>query len=118
MCGEVYLTHPGKRPIPYQEMALNQIFPSGWEILNTRVNDLADEDLQASTYDYQDVRDDRVHTFFDLAAGKTAVYRVRLNAAYEGRFYLPATACEAMYDHSIYARRQGQWVEVVGQEGI
>ena len=41
------------------------------------------------------------------------VYRVRLNAAYQGRYYLPAVVCEAMYDNSISARRPGQWVEVV-----
>ena len=36
-----------------------------------------------------------------------------LNAAYQGRFYLPAVSCEAMYDNSIFARVPGQWVEVV-----
>jgi len=66
-----------------------------------------------SPADYQDIRDDRVLTFFDLGAGQSHTYRVQLNAAYQGRFYLPAVSCEAMYDNTIAAQRPGQWVEVV-----
>ncbi|MCB0607912.1 MAG: hypothetical protein KDD12_09365, partial [Lewinella sp.] len=66
---------------------------------------------------YQDFRDDRVYTFFDLPQNKTQVYRVQLNAAYQGRFYLPAVSCEAMYDNSINARTAGRWVEVSKSAG-
>ena len=115
---EVRVTHPGSRPIRYQELALSQVFPSGWEILNTRLDAMEDEGPQPVNYEYQDIRDDRVNTFFDLAPGETHTFRVLLNAAYEGRFYLPATSCEAMYDNSIYAREAGQWVEVRRQADI
>ena len=37
----------------------------------------------------------------------------RLNAAYLGKFYLPGTTVEAMYDATQHARQKGQWVEVV-----
>jgi len=53
-----------------------------------------------------------VNTFFDLVAGQTKTFRVMLMATYPGRFYLPATRCEAMYDNSISARVPGRWVEV------
>jgi hypothetical protein len=36
-----------------------------------------------------------------------------LTASYAGSYYLPSVSCEAMYDHSIYARQKGQVVEVV-----
>lgn len=114
---EVKVTHPGTRGIPYKEMALDQIFPSGWEILNTRM-DQVQNFTQESPVNYQDYRDDRVHTFFDIAESKTHTYRVQLNAAYQGRFYLPAVSCSAMYDNSIYARAPGQWVQVVGRGEI
>lgn len=109
---EVKIKHPGVRTIPYQEMALNQIFPSGWEILNTRMDGVQNFEA-ASPADYQDFRDDRVYTFFDILPAKTHTYRVQLNAAYQGRFYLPAVSCQAMYDATINARTAGRWVEVV-----
>ena len=109
---QVRVTHPGTRAIPYREMALEQIFPSGWEILNTRLDNLQSF-TASSTPEYQDVRDDRVQTFFDIFQGQTQTYTVRLNAAYQGRFYLPAVSCGAMYDNSINARVPGKWVEVV-----
>jgi uncharacterized protein YfaS (alpha-2-macroglobulin family) len=113
---EVKVTHPGTRAMPYRELALSQIFPSGWEILNTRMDD-SQGLLASATPKYQDFRDDRVHTFFDLFQNQTQTYLIQLNAAYQGRFYLPATACEAMYDHTINARNSGRWVEVVAPGG-
>ena len=35
-----------------------------------------------------------------------------LNAAYAGKYYMPATLCEAMYNHSISALAKGEWVVV------
>ncbi|HBK88904.1 MAG TPA: hypothetical protein DDZ56_09640, partial [Cytophagales bacterium] len=61
---------------------------------------------------YQDIRDDRVYTYFDLAAGQTKSFRVMLTATYAGSYYLPAVSCEAMYDRTIFARTRGQVVEV------
>jgi alpha-2-macroglobulin len=109
---EVSVTNPGLRG-QYQQLALSQVFPSGWEVINARNSDLAHSNTVAAAFTYQDVRDDRVNTFFDLDPGQTKTFRVMLMAAYLGRFYLPATGCEAMYDNSISARLPGGWVEVV-----
>jgi len=109
---EVTVTNPGIRG-NYQQLALSQIFPPGWEIINSRSSDLALSTSAASAFDYQDVRDDRVYTFFDLKQAQTKSFRVMLMATYLGRFYLPTTTCEAMYDNSISARVPGRWVEVV-----
>ncbi len=107
----VSVKNPGLRG-QYKNMALSQIFPSGWEINNLRLND---DEATAKTDrgDYQDIRDDRVYTYFDLAPGKVRTFNTILTASYAGSYYLPAVSCEAMYDHSIYARKKGQVVEVV-----
>ena len=107
---EVTITHPGTRGIRYKELALSQIFPSGWEIQNTRMDAVGQ--TASSDYEYQDIRDDRVYTYFDLDKNKSQTYRVQLNAAYPGKYYLPTVSCEAMYDRTIQARVPGAWVEV------
>ena len=108
---QVNIKNPGKRG-RYDNLALTQNFPSGWEILNTRLMD-NDEAFRSSPSDYRDIRDDRVNTYFSLPEGKNATYYVMLNAAYAGKYYLPATYCEAMYDHTVSALQKGQWIEVI-----
>ncbi|HEY8958399.1 alpha-2-macroglobulin family protein [Chitinophaga sp.] len=107
----VTITNPGKRGY-YEQMALSQIFPSGWEILNTRLME-NDSAFHSSPATYMDIRDDRVYTYFNIEENKKRTYNVLLNAAYLGRYYLPATSCEAMYDNTIHAFAPGKWVEVV-----
>ncbi len=107
----VTVTNPGLRG-QYKNMALNHIFPSGWEINNLRL-DSAEARLKADKPTYQDIRDDRVYTYFDLAAGQRKTFKIMLTASYAGSYYMPAVTCEAMYDHSIYARKKGQVVEVI-----
>jgi uncharacterized protein YfaS (alpha-2-macroglobulin family) len=107
---EVVITHPGVRG-RYEEMALTQIFPSGWEIRNTRM-DIAETNVVADKPEYCDIRDDRVYSYFDLPRNGTVRYRTILNAAYLGNYYLPTVYCEAMYDNEINARVAGQWVDV------
>jgi hypothetical protein len=93
------------------QLALTEIFPPGWEISNAR---LADVNLPEKTdFNYQDIRDDRVYTYFDLRRGEQKTFTVLINAAYLGKYYLPGVYCEAMYDNSIGAMRKGKWVEVV-----
>ncbi|MGB0983637.1 MAG: alpha-2-macroglobulin family protein [Saprospiraceae bacterium] len=108
---EVTVTHPGIRG-RYDEMALTQIFPSGWEIYNTRLNKVQTFS-NTHTPEYQDIKDDRVFTYFDIRQNKSHIYRIQLNAAYQGRYYLPTVECSAMYDNTINARQPGQWIEVV-----
>ncbi|WP_295651026.1 MG2 domain-containing protein [uncultured Mucilaginibacter sp.] len=108
---QVKIKNPGHRG-RYDNMALSQIFPSGWEILNTRMMD-NDAAFKSSESDYTDIRDDRVYTYFSLPEGKEVIYFVMLNAAYLGKFYQPGVYCEAMYNNSISALDKGQWVTVV-----
>ncbi len=108
---EVTVEHPGVF-FDYTDMALSQVFPSGWEIINTRVQDV-NSGLKEDIFDYRDIRDDRVNTFFNLAKYNKKTFRIRLNAAYAGKYYLPAVSCEAMYETNIHANSKGRWVEVV-----
>ena len=62
---------------------------------------------------YQDVRDDRVLSYFDLAAGETRTVKVKLNAAFLGEFYFPAISSEAMYQPNIRARTAGLPVKII-----
>ncbi len=112
---EVEIKNPGYRG-EYKEMALTQIFPSGWEIRNMRLNGGGSSPHFRDIPTYQDIRDDRVMSYFNLRNGYTKTYVILLNATYEGKYYLPAVSCEAMYDNTITARKQGMWVEVVPQE--
>lgn len=85
----------------YTNMSLTQIFPAGWELDRTRAAGF-----------YQDFRDDRVNTYFDIKANGSVTVRTKVTATYAGRFYLPSTVCEAMYDNSINASTLGQWCTV------
>lgn len=113
---EVTITHPGVRTA-YENLALSQVFPSGWEINNLRLT--SDENFATSSaFTYQDIRDDRVYTFFNLPYQQSVTYRVMLTASYAGTYYLPAVSCEAMYDKSVYVRKKGFVVEVVKDGGV
>ncbi len=107
------------------EIALSAVFPSGWEIDNSRLNEASRpawmENLHLAEVDYTDIRDDRVNWFFDLPEREynqinAYDFLVRLTAVYAGKYYLPAFSAEAMYNPGYYARQPGRWVEVRGIE--
>ncbi|NMM50401.1 alpha-2-macroglobulin family protein [Marinigracilibium pacificum] len=105
----VTVSNPGSKG-NYKDLALTQIFPSGWEIINTRLDGSAQSSSKA---DYMDIRDDRVMHYFDLDVNQSATFEVLLNASYKGRYYQPMVKVEAMYDNSIFANTEGQWVQVI-----
>ncbi len=109
---EVTIVNPGLRG-NYEEMALSQVFPAGWELRNSRMDNMDGYNMKNSYSEYQDIRDDRVYTYFDITGKNNKTYSILLNAAYEGKYYLPTVSCEAMYDNSISARVPGYWIEVV-----
>ena len=101
----------------YSDIALTHIIPSGWEVYNERMvaasraeND--DHDSQSNVFTYQDIRDDRALTYFDLKVGKYKEIKMRLQASYIGEFVFPAIQCEAMYDPSARARTTASRVTV------
>ena len=96
----------------YTNLALTHIIPSGWEVYNERMTVPVAEPQEptdssgnvSGQYTYQDIRDDRVLTYFNLRRGETKIFTIRLQATYAGNFILPAVQCEAMYDVNVQAR--------------
>lgn len=95
-----------------ENIALTHVIPSGWEIHNQRMDG---QDTLPEGVDYQDIRDDRILTYFGLKVGEEKSIKVMLNATYLGKYYLPSVSSEAMYDATKQARSKGEWVEVFKQ---
>ena len=93
-----------------------QILPSGWEIENTR---LSGEELPpflegSNQAEYTDIRDDRIMWFFDMEGTRSSPrFAVKLNAVTVGRYDLPPTLAEAMYDNAFLAIKTGGTVRVI-----
>lgn len=107
-------------PHDLTDLALTHVVPAGWEIDNPRLDAQDNPGTPASAagtprtaLDYQDTRDDRVLSYFGIKRGEAKELKVVLNAAYLGRYYLPAVKVESMYNAQWHANTAGQWVEVV-----
>jgi uncharacterized protein YfaS (alpha-2-macroglobulin family) len=94
-----------------ENVALSQIVPSGFEIMNSRYTDFGS--YAENKADYIDIRDDRTQFYFGIRAGETKTFTMLLNATYLGKYYFPGVQCEAMYDNNYLARTKGQWVQIV-----
>jgi uncharacterized protein YfaS (alpha-2-macroglobulin family) len=131
LLAQITIRNTSKRHV--DNLALTQMVPAGWEIRNDRLEDVDTEGDRTQgtppaqrfwwvpnawrtslrSAEYTDIRDDRVQRYFSLAPEESIFFETRLNAAYLGRFYLPGTGIEAMYDAKLHARAKGRWVEVV-----
>ncbi|MFY0685954.1 MAG: hypothetical protein JXQ90_02255 [Cyclobacteriaceae bacterium] len=109
---EVKTTNVSGRTV--KDIALSHILPSGWEINNIRLNDVVVN--ESGNFDYQDIRDDRTYTYFDLRRGESRSFTTFVTSSYTGKFYLPSVQAEAMYDASKQARTAGQWITVNPRE--
>jgi uncharacterized protein YfaS (alpha-2-macroglobulin family) len=105
------VTITNDRSSQIRDIALTEIFPSGWEIVNTRFTDYGN--VSSSEVRHTDIRDDRVNFYFDLGRKKSKTFNVLLNASYLGKYYLSGIQAEAMYDNDYFIRTKGQWIEVV-----
>jgi uncharacterized protein YfaS (alpha-2-macroglobulin family) len=81
------------------EIALVHPIPASWELVNFRLG----EGSSSSSFSYQDIRDDRVMTYFDLNRGEEKTVQFRVNKTYGGQYFRPAIHTYAMYDESIRA---------------
>lgn len=107
----VTVKNPTARGI--NNLVLTEIFPAGWEILNTRFLNEGATDSKTIGIDYQDIRDDKVYSYIDyLPSGRQVTVKINLCAVYPGRFYLPPVYCEAMYDNLTRANTEGKEVIV------
>src|SRR5690606_40807988 len=81
--------HQDQKPLPTRRSS-----DLGWEIHNARMDE-NESALKNSAFTYQDIRDDRVYTYFDLHTNESKTFTLLLNAAYEGKYYLPAVNIES-----------------------
>jgi len=90
-----------QNPSEYQvtELALSYYMPSGWELVNERVNGEMTGNEGAK---HVDLRDDRAYFYFDLMPGAKKTFTLKANATYEGNYMIPAVRCEDMYNAEIY----------------
>ena len=109
LIAEIVITNPRSRTL--EEMALINAVPSGWEILNSRL--AGDSEPANGAIEYEDIRDAKIMTYFDMQPNQTLRFYARLNSSYSGRYYLPAILCNAMYDESIISIHPGEWIEVI-----
>lgn len=100
----VELTVRNNQPQALRDIALTFRAPSGWELSNPRLGSGIDNAGPfESPYDYRDLRDDRVMTYFPLAVREQRTFRVYANKTYNGEFFLPAVVAEAMYQPELQA---------------
>lgn len=94
-----------------RHIALTEMIPSGWETINER---MTGQDVPSDgKYDYLDIRDNANIFYFSLPRNSYKEFRVRLRAAYEGTFVLPAVACEDMYNANVFARSASGSAQVI-----
>ena len=98
-----------KSPLLVSDIAISHLIPSGMVLRHDR---LSGRQLESSSYDYQDVRDDRVYTYLSLKPGSETEIRVRLHAQFQGHFFMPPIRAEAMYDAQVYAETESKWFKI------
>lgn len=99
-----------------ENIALTMAIPSGWELKNKRLEGSA---LPVGL-DYQDIRDDKVMSYFSLStnywrAKEKVELEFQFNAAYSGKYYLPLWHAKPMYVNDAFAQRSGRWVKVIAK---
>lgn len=90
-------------------VALSVPVPTCWEFGNERIGD-GDSGTASTDYDYRDIRDTFIHTYFTLKQDETKTFDFHATVAYNGNYYVPAVRAEAMYDSDYQAVLPGQFV--------
>ncbi len=99
----ISVTIENHMPLSLSNLALNYKVPSGWELINPRMYETDIFNNKNNEYQYQDYRDDRVYTFFNMNSGSKKTIQFKAKAAFSGDFYLPAITCQHMYRGDISA---------------
>ncbi len=92
------------------EMALEMVFPPGWEIRNSRIGG---DGNASQNFEYQDIRDDKIYTYFDMGSKSTKTFTFNVNAAYEGVYQMPVQRVYAMYDETLMANTANKSIKIL-----
>ena len=91
-----------------ERMALSFIVPPGWELSNVRLSKRR-RPVESNTRTSGMIGST---PHFQLAPRGQMTLRFEVVATYPGRYYAPPMYGEAMYNGSVQAGTQGQWVTV------
>ena len=97
-----------------ENIAVTHIIPTNCEIYgasNFRIN-RSTKAVQPASVDYQDIRDDRVLSYFSLYTGESRIIKVRLQAVYAGKFIVPAITAEVMYNPEIFGKTKADELNI------
>ncbi len=89
-------------------LALTTFFPAGCEIQNGRIT--GNSSTNPATY--EDIRDDKIYTYFDLGNEESKEFSYTFTNSFKGKYLHPGVHCEAMYDASIQALKAGRMIEI------
>ncbi len=97
-----------------ENVVVTDMLPACFEIENPRFGELPNYRWvrDASTPDYSDFRDDRVHLFVDLYRGFTTHYYYVVRAVSKGTYNLGPVAADAMYNNEYHSYSGGGKVVV------
>lgn len=113
-------------------VALSLPVPTCWEFANDRVG-APDEGgpetaggeegrpggangrggTNAPLFDYQDIKDTHIYTYFSLNGNETKLFEFSATVAYSGNYYIPAIRAEAMYSPEYQAVLPGRAVAMI-----
>jgi alpha-2-macroglobulin len=84
--------------LPIENVVITDLLPAGFEIENPRLTEPRDMPWikSASTPDYFDIRDDRIH-FFTTATGKEQTFYYQVRVISKGTFTVGPVGADAMY---------------------
>ncbi len=100
---------------PIENIALADILPAGFEIENPNVTEMPDLGWikDRNSYDYRDIRDDRITYFLYLGEEDTKNYYYVVRAVSKGIFQMGPVGADAMYDPEIHSYHGGGVVTVL-----
>lgn len=111
----ITVKNPGTFNAWLENLAMTYTVPGGWEINNERMSGAY---VKHNAIEYQDFRDDKVISYFNLRSGQEIKIDIPLTAAYSGTFYQPPVACETMYYDDVYSYSASRKVTVSSNEKI
>ena len=98
----IFVTAKNKSHVKLDDLVLSLPIPTGIEISNNRIVDVSN-DMQNYNYDYQDIQDTHIYTYFSLSNGEEKNFMFEATSVYEGKYYFPSVVLESMYDPSYRA---------------
>ncbi len=95
-------------------IVVSDILPAGFEIENPNVTEVPDVDWieNNSSFDFRDIRDDRINYFSTLTSNETRHFYYVVRAVSKGVFQMGPVGADAMYDGEYHSYSGGGLVAI------